>query len=317
MRGEGAIRVPVLFGPTASGKTALAIEVVERAGGAMEILSADSRQVYRFLDIGTAKPTDDQQNRVPHHLLDLITPDVTYAAGEWSRSARTAVAELLQRNVVPFVVGGAGFYIRALFEGLGAPPADPAVLAQLDARLRSEGPEALYEELRRVDPEGAALHDPMNGARTMRALACWEGHGVPYSRWHQTADPFTINGNPVVPALALLDPERSMLYACINRRVEEMMEAGLVEETEQVLAMGYQPDSPGLRTVGYAETVAYLEGRVGKERAVEDIQQATRRYAKRQVTWMRGQMKEGRVVDVSDPEAVVRWVKSEEARSGQ
>jgi len=310
MSEAGPCALPLLFGPTASGKTALALAAAEAAGLAVAIISADSRQVYTSLDIGTAKPTAEQRARVPHHLIDIITPDRTFAAGEWGAQARSIAAGLLEQGVLPFIVGGAGFYIRALFSGLGAPPADPEIVARLDERLKREGAEELYRELESVDPDTAALHDPSNGVRTVRALACWEQYRVPYSSWRRSAEPFTWKERAVVPHFMLLDPDRPHLYQRIDARVLEMVEGGLIEETKQVLAMGYPSDAPGLRTIGYSETVAYLEGRLDLTSAVAAMQQATRRYAKRQVTWMRGQMMEGERFDSEDVAGVAQRLQS-------
>ncbi len=283
MSRQRTIIVPVIAGPTASGKTDLSLALAERFEG-LEIVSADSRQIYTGMDIGTAKPTPDDLRRVPHHMIDIVAPDRLYSAGEYAGAARMAIADILERGGVPLVVGGSGFYIKALFEGLGAPSADQDILRQLQERGGREGFERLYEELQAVDPVAAAAHSPNNHVKTLRALCCYHQTGIPYSTFLARE---SIQVAPFKCTFLGLSPEREQLYRRINRRVLTMLEQGLVEETKRLVEVGYDRSTPGLKTVGYAEVLAWLAGEIAEERMIELIKQSTRRYAKRQMTWLR------------------------------
>ncbi len=276
--------IPVIIGPTASGKTALSLELAERHPG-IEIISADSRQIYAGMDIGTAKPSPEELARVRHHLIDIVAPDVLYSAGEYAEAARNAIAGVLERGGTPLVVGGSGFYVKALFEGLGAPTVDPEILAELQKRGEEEGFDRLHDELMRIDPEAARAHSPNNHVKTLRALCCYHQTGIPYSTFMSGGE--SIQAAPFKPVYHILAPERATLYDRINRRVLSMLEAGLVEETRGLLAAGYERNAPGMRTVGYAEVLAWLAGEISESRMIDLIQQSTRRYAKRQMTWLR------------------------------
>ncbi|MEP7219325.1 MAG: tRNA (adenosine(37)-N6)-dimethylallyltransferase MiaA [Bacteroidota bacterium] len=275
--------IPVIAGPTASGKTGLALALAERIDS-IEIVSADSRQIYMGMDIGTAKPTDEELRAVPHHMIDIITPDILFSAGEYAARAREIIAEILDRGNQPLVVGGSGFYVRALFEGLTAPTVDQEILARLAERGVSEGYEILYDELTRIDPVAASAHSPNNHVKLLRALCCWYQTGVPYSRFSSAQAETQL---PYVPRYLALGPPREMLYERINARVLEMIASGLIAETEGLLAAGYSASSPGLKTVGYAEALKHIAGEIGGAEMIAMIQQSTRRYAKRQMTWLR------------------------------
>lgn len=299
-------RVPVIVGPTASGKTALACALADRYPH-VEIISADSRQIYIGMDIGTAKPSPELLKKIPHHLVDILPPDRAYSAGRFARDAEGIIDAVLARGGTPLVVGGTGFYIRALFHGLGAPAVDPEVYAGLERRMAAEGYDALLEELRRVDPVGATMHPPENRVKTLRALACWHQTGLPYSRFRSSDDSDGLEPPRYRPAIFRLMPDRALLYERINERVQEMVEQGLVEETRRLLEGGYGPDSPGMRTVGYVEAVRFIEGKTDREEMIADIAQATRRYAKRQMTWFRNQIREE---DLIGEEEMGRWLDS-------
>jgi len=279
----GPTIVPVIVGPTASGKTAMSL-LVARSVGNVEIVSADSRQVYIGMDIGTAKPSESERREIPHHLIDIIPPSERYSAGRFASDARAVIDEIVARGRLPLVVGGSGFYIRALFEGLSAPAADPAVYRELERRGEVEGYDRLYEELQRLDPTAAAAHSPNNREKTLRALACIVATGQPYSSF---ATEEAIPAWDRRPAYFGIAPSRPELYARIDRRVEEMVESGLIEETRGLLEGGYNASDPGMRTVGYREALDYLSGECDIESMIARIQQSTRRYAKRQTTWFR------------------------------
>ncbi|MBC7186840.1 MAG: tRNA (adenosine(37)-N6)-dimethylallyltransferase MiaA [Calditrichaeota bacterium] len=285
MRGRvdrARVTIPVLVGPTAAGKSALALNVALRLGA--EIVSADSRQVYKFMDIGTAKPTLEERALVPHHLIDIRKPDEYYSAGEYARDAAAAIAEILARGRFPIVVGGSGFYIKALADGLFGPKITDLTLRE---RLRQEaqdlGVQALWHRLAEVDPVSAARLHPNDAQRIIRALEVYESTGLPISLHqarHRPEQSFAWH------FLGLRWP-RQELYARIERRVDEMMAQGLEEEVRRLLAMGYDERLISLRTVGYKEMFAFLRGELSVEEAVVQIKQHTRNYAKRQMTWFR------------------------------
>jgi tRNA dimethylallyltransferase len=275
--------VPVIVGPTGAGKSALAMALAARLDR-VEIVSADSRQIYIGMDIGTAKPTPSERAAVVHHMLDVVTPDRAYSAGRYADEARTVIRDVVARDRIPLVVGGSGFYVRALFEGLGAPAVDAAVLSALEERMRVEGYEALVAELELVDPESAAAHPAGNRVKTLRALACYHQTGIPYSRFGGSG---ALGSFEMAPSYVGVAPDRATLYAWINARAESMLDAGLLGETRSLLASGIARDAPGMRTVGYREVIAHLDGELDEAAMLAAIQQSTRRYAKRQMTWFR------------------------------
>lgn len=289
----------VIAGPTASGKTALAVELARRAGG--EIVSADSQQVYRHFDIGTAKPSPEELAAVPHHLLSVVEPQETFSAAEYQRLADAAIAEIASRGRPVFVVGGTGLYLRVLLHGVvEAPGADPALRATLEALAAAEGREAVHRRLAEVDPETAAKLPANDLVRIIRALEIHSRTGVPASVWRRE-HAFTQDRYPF--RLFVLEPPREVLYRAINARTEAMFARGLVEETQALLARGYADAAP-MRSVGYVQARAVAEGRMSREEALQDTAQETRRYAKRQLTWFR---KEPGAVHVSPPYDVTAW----------
>jgi len=282
-------RVPpivAVVGPTGSGKSALAVELAARFGG--EIINTDSLQVYRHLDIGTAKPSQAEQARAVHHLIDVVNPDEQFSAGEYVTRAQAVLARLADAEHPAVLCGGTGLYFRALTEGLAAMPAIPtAVKQQVAQQLRELGAPACHAELARLDPERAAALHPNDSARIGRALEVVLATGMPIGRYHGHPSPM---GLPLGAVLYVgWQWERPALYAHINRRVEEMLAAGWVDEVRQVFAMGYSPHAKPLRSIGYREISEYLVGERHAESLAPDIQQRTRNYAKRQLTWFRHQ----------------------------
>jgi len=275
--------VAVILGATATGKSELAYALAERLG--CEIVSADSRQVYRHLDIGTAKPPPEARARVPHHLLDLIEPTETYDVARYGQAARATMREIIGRGRLPLVVGGSGFYLRAATGELRLPmiSADPRVRARLKEMARALGPAALHQRLAAVDPESAGRLHPNDLMRVMRALEVYEVTGRPRSSWTITGG---ANGEFCFLKIGLRLP-RQVLYERINHRVEEMVSRGWAKEVRGLLEAGYPPDCPGLKTLGYPEMIGYVRGELGLEEAVVRIQAQTRQYAKRQLTWFR------------------------------
>lgn len=291
----------VITGPTATGKTALSLDVAERLDG--EIISMDSRQVYRGMDIGTAKVTPDQRARVPHHGLDLVDPDERYSAGRFARDARRWIEEIRARGHTPILVGGTGFFLRALTHPLFREPEMPERAREALKRWLERQPE---EKLRRwladLDPATARTLEASGGRqRVARALEVALLTGRPLSWWHRHAPPET----PPLPLLIfVLWLPREQLYRRINDRVLEMIEAGWVDEVRALLERGYDLDDPGMVATGYPELVAYIRGEWSLEEAIEATQRATRRYARRQFTWFRHQLPPGAIwLDATRPRA--------------
>ena len=274
-------RVPVVVGPTAVGKTAVALALA--AIWPLEIISADSRQVYRRLDIGTAKPTRKERARVPHHGLDLVDPGSRYSAGHFARDAEGWLADIRARGRMPVVVGGTGLYVRALAEGLFREPAlDQARRRSLDAYTARFEPLELLRWAGRLDP-GFRGGGRQRAARAIE-VALLTGH--PLSHWQQAARA----RGAIDPWYIVLTVPRPVLQQRIARRAEEMVRRGLIEEVASVLAEGHAPAAPGLDGIGIREAVEYLHGRRPRESVAEAITVSTRQYAKRQQTWFRHQL---------------------------
>lgn len=271
----------ILCGPTASGKTAAALELAQEIGG--EIVSADSGQVYCGLDIGTAKPSEEERRRVPFHLLDVVTPDLSFSAAQFAESAWRAVEGIRSRGRRPIVAGGTGLYLKALEEGLfDGPTRSPEIRDALEKRFREEGGSRLHEELSRLDPVAARGIPPGNRQRLIRALEVYQLTGKPISEFWREQAPKK-DEKFVKIGLAL---PKDDLYRRIEARVDRMIARGLVNEVANLLET-YPPTAPGLRIIGYKEIVDFLAGSSSLEEAVNLIKIHTRQYAKRQLTWFR------------------------------
>ena len=276
-----AAKVPVLVGPTAVGKTAVGMALA--AHWPVEIISADSRQVYRRLDIGTAKPTRKERARVPHHGLDLVDPGARYSAGHFARDAERWLADIRARGRMPLVVGGTGLYVRALSEGLfQEPPLDAARRRSLDAFTARLEPLELLRWASRLDP-GFRGGGRQRAARAIE-VALLTGRSLSY--WQEAARA----QGPLDPWYIVLTVPRPVLHQRIARRATEMIQRGLIEEVASVLAEGHGPTAPGLDGVGIREAVDYLHGRRPRESVADAIALSTRQYAKRQQTWFRHQL---------------------------
>jgi tRNA dimethylallyltransferase len=279
--------VVVVTGPTAAGKSAVAIELALRLGG--EIVNADSVQVYKYLDIGTAKPTLEERGRVPHHLLDVVRPDEPYDAGRYCEDARKVAADVHARGGVVFLAGGTGLYIRAFLEGLLAgAPADPALRAELEQEAeraaRQGDPDRLHRRLAAIDPEaGRAIH-PHDRRRVVRALELLERTGRPPSALraaHHFADrPFRV-------LYLVLDPGVAELDARIDARAQAMIEAGLLRECRWLREHGFGPELRPLQSIGYRHVMPVVDGLETLAGALEGMRRDTRRFARRQRTWFR------------------------------
>jgi len=289
--------VLVLVGPTASGKTEISFRLARALGG--EILSADSRQLYRYLDIGTAKPALRIRRAIPHHFVDSLLPDEQFSAGEFGQQGRQVIEEILARGRRPIVVGGSGLYVRSLIDGIfEGPGRNRRLRALLEGKAESGGVGDLLEELRAVDPESAAKADPTKPRRIIRALEVYHTTGEPISvlqRRNRSLIGF-------VPVQFGLEWDRAALYKRIERRCAAMIEEGLLREVEELERRGYRPPLNALNTVGYAEAFAFRRGEISYAEMLRLFERNSRRYAKRQLTWFRSDRR-------------VRWIPMSENRT--
>ena len=272
----------VIEGPTASGKTALAIELARRLD--TEIISADSRQVYRHMDIGTAKPSSSELEAVPHHLISIIEPSQSYNVGLFCEDAGKVVERLHSQGRIPLVCGGTGMYVAGLLKGIFPQPEIPAQIRHnIRQRMAAEGPERMYGELREADPEFAGKISPNDRQRIQRGLEIWTATGISISEHWRRQE----REQRYVAYRILLDPPRKELYARINRRMEQMLAAGLTDEIKRLLELGYDEHSPGLSSLGYREFLPWLRNSASLQDCTALAAQHSRNYAKRQCTWYR------------------------------
>lgn len=280
-------RIPLvaIVGPTATGKTALAVALAERLREriACEAVAADSRQIYRLMDVATAKPTSQERALLPHHLIDVVWPDQAYTLAEYQRDATAAIADIHARGGLPLLVGGTGLYVRAVVDGLAIPEVAPRpeLRAELEAEARDRGVEALHGRLAALDPEAARRIDARNVRRVIRALEVCLATGRRFSE-QQGARP-----TPYRTLLLGLNMPREALYARADRRVDAMIAAGLAEETRALVERGYGWDLPSMSSLGYREIGAYLRDEATLPEAVERLKLDTHAYIRRQVTWFR------------------------------
>ncbi|MXZ00703.1 tRNA (adenosine(37)-N6)-dimethylallyltransferase MiaA [Candidatus Poribacteria bacterium] len=277
------VRLLCLLGPTAVGKTEIAIQLAQRLNA--EIISVDSRQIYRQMDIGTAKPTPEERQAARHHLIDCADISQPFSVADYQSLADAAIADIQNRGKRVLLVGGAGLYFRVIVDGLfEGPGADIALREQLEREADQLGVEALHERLRACDPVSAERIHPNNVVRVIRALEIYELTGTPMSEHQQQWQ--HENQRYLFTAFCLTMP-RALLYQRIEQRVDVMLANGLVAEVEALLAEGYARDSAALRSFGYRELIAYLDGKCTYLEAVAQLKQNTRRFAKRQLTWFR------------------------------
>jgi tRNA dimethylallyltransferase len=295
-----------VVGPTASGKSALALRLARACGG--EIVSCDSQQVYRGLDIGTAKPSPAERREVPHHLLDVVEPDQPFSAAEYARLARAALDGIRGRGRLPVVAGGTGLYLRALLSGLFEGPArDPRLRERLAATAARFGDGRLHRLLRRVDPAAAARIEPRDRVRVVRALEVFKATGRPISG-EQERGALPLEGFRVL--VLGLRPERGALRRAVLARTRAMMEGGLVDEASRLLERGLSPQLRALQSIGYRQAVAVARGELAPAEAEASIVRETMRLAKRQLTWFRHQQPDTRWFEEPDAayEAAVCWL---------
>lgn len=271
-----------IAGPTAAGKTTLSIELAKQFGTA--VLSADSRQMYRYMDIGTAKPTPEERQGIPHYFIDTLDPDEEYSAGRFEADADKLLKTLFVQNEVVICVGGSTLYYEALWNGMDDMPAIPEdIRNQLNLEFRDKGLESLVSELSDIDPPTFSTIDRQNPARVIRALEVFRATGQPISSFRIKKEKQT---DWEIIKIGLTD-DRPMLYRRIDARVLEMIRMGLLEEVGTLLERGYSPDLASLQSIGYQEIISHLQGNISQEEAIRLIQRNSRRYAKRQLTWFR------------------------------
>ena len=274
----------VLTGPTAVGKTALSIQLAKRIGG--EIVSADSMQVYKYMDIGSAKITKEEMEEVPHHLIDVLDPDEEFHVFRFQEMAKEAIKGIYERGHLPILVGGTGFYIQALVYDIafGEEEDHSAIRERLENTAREKGSAYLYEYLEKVDPDSAKIIHPNNQKRMIRALEFYELNGTPISehnkRERQKESPYDF-------CYFVLNDDRELIYQKIDQRVDEMLAKGLVEEVRALKEMGFQKDMVSMQGLGYKEILSYLDGECTLDEAVYLIKRDTRHFAKRQLTWFK------------------------------
>jgi len=284
-----------ILGPTAVGKTEIAIAVAQKLNA--EIVSADSRQIYRYMDIGTAKPTPSEQAQIRHHLIDFVTPDEHFSVADYQRAADIAIQDIQSRGKQAMLVGGTGLYFRAVVDGLfDGPNADPEFRAKLMAEAQKFGAEVLHRRLSQVDPKSASRIHPNDIIRVIRALEVYEKTGKTISELQKEWN----RASPRYSFVAFgINRERHQLYHRINERVDKMLAAGLLEEVKSLIARGYvkiplpplekgeNKNLPAMKGFGYKELIDYLNGKYDWNTAVDLLKRNTRRFAKRQLTWFR------------------------------
>jgi tRNA dimethylallyltransferase len=276
-------KILTIVGPTASGKTKIGIRLADIFNG--EIVSCDSRQVYRLLNIGTAKPTKIEQAEAVHHLIDLVNPDEKFTAAQYGEKAGEVIEDIINREKTPIIVGGSGLYLKALERGFFAGPGENTKIREkLKKEKEKLGKQHLYNRLKEIDEESASKIHPNDEVRITRALEVYELTGKPISYWQKSGEYKKLKYKLVKFGL---NWERKKLYERINQRVDQMIESGLLDEVKNIQKRGYSEKLTALNTFGYKEIFSYLKGEISLEKGIELIKQHTRNYAKRQLTWFR------------------------------
>jgi tRNA dimethylallyltransferase len=292
-------RIWLIVGPTASGKSALALRLAETTGA--EIVGADSMQLYRDLRVLTARPAPDEEARAPHHLFGTVDAACGWSVGRWLRAATETLAQIAARGRPAVVVGGTGLYFRALTRGLAEiSPVPAAARAEAEADFARLGEAAFRERLAGADPAAAARIAPGDRQRLVRAWEVWAATGAALSDWMRTGEPVLA---PDAWSAVALEPPRDALYARCDARLESMADAGALDEVAALIARELDPALPAMKAVGVREFAAHLRGEASLEDALAAAQRETRRYAKRQLTWMRGQMADWPRITAAEPEA--------------
>lgn len=278
-------KIIILAGPTASGKTSLALRLATLFDG--EIVSADSIQIYRHMDIGSAKPTPNEKARIYHHMIDIRDPNDEYSVGDYVRESRSVVESLINKKRIPFVVGGTGLYIRGLMGGLvDLPPSDPDLRARLLKQAHESGNDTLFDALKKVDIESANRIGAHNLPRIVRAL---EIFGLTGERMSDLVDRHVFQDRPYDAFFICISPKREVLYERIDNRVENMLKTGLLSEVINLRKMGYSSNLKSMQSLGYRHAAMILDEKSGFDEAVSLMKRDTRHYAKRQLTWFRSE----------------------------
>ncbi len=282
MSSDTPLTAIIVQGTTATGKSALALKLAELNDS--EIISADSRQIYKYMDIGTAKPSPQEQEKIKHHLIDIVTPDEFYNAGRFARDAEQIIKDLNHSGIIPVITGGTGFYIKALLEGLAAIPEIPLKNKQaIESEHSSKTNLQLHEYLRTFDPDSAERINHQDRQKLLRAISVYQYTGNPISSyWQREQRRIPINCFKI-----LIERPRQEIYERIDKRVDLMLEMGLLEEVEFLIKKGYQKNDPGMRSVGYQELLPYFLENKDLGICIDLIKQHTRNYAKRQITWLK------------------------------
>ncbi|TSC74914.1 MAG: tRNA dimethylallyltransferase [Parcubacteria group bacterium Gr01-1014_30] len=292
-------KLVVVLGPTASGKTELALKLAKRFRG--EVVSADSRQIYRGMNIGTAKPKKAEGEAVKHHLVDIKNPNQLYTVWQYKRDAVKKINEILTRGKTPLLVGGTGLYIKAVIDNLAIPRAKPdkKLRKLLEAKIKKSGLKSVYEELVKVDPEAAYIVDPQNPRRVIRALEVAIKTKRPFSKQRK-------KGRPLFDSLQIgLNLKQNELKDRIEERVDNMVEAGLLKEVKGLVKL-YDKNLPAFDAIGYRETIDHLQGKSSLKRTAEEIKKNTWRFAKRQMTWFKRDKRINWVKNQKEAEKLVR-----------
>jgi tRNA dimethylallyltransferase len=277
--------IPIICGPTASGKTDIAVKLIESYP--LEIISADSRQIIKHLNVGTAKPSEDEQVKYKFHLIDIVEPGQRYSAFQFIDNAESLIGNILKAKKIPIIVGGTGFYLRALTDGVVEIEQDDFTIREkLEKQYEEQGEEKLFKQLEKIDPLEATKIHPHNRIRLIRALEIYYLTGKSKSELMTTG---AYKKSKYNFYYYCINPERDNLYNKINRRVDKMLETGLITEIQQLIAQGMRDNIKKANVIGYNEILSYLDGNYSLEEAVSMIKQNSRRYAKRQMTWFRKQ----------------------------
>ena len=275
--------VVVLIGPTAIGKTTLALELADRF--CCEIVSVDSMQVYRYMDIGTAKPSQEEQKRVVHHLIDIVDPDIQFDAAQFVKHTLSAINKIVSKGKIPLLTGGTGLYLKALVNGIfdHELATDETIRANLIQQLESDGNLKMFEQLRKVDPETASRIHPNDYQRLLRALEIYQISGRPWSEHLQDQPTPPVQFKKILQLGLTCD--RQLLYERIEERSKHMMQAGLIQEVEGLREMGYKSELSSMQSIGYRHVNNYIDGVWDMDETIRLLMRDTRRYAKRQMTW--------------------------------
>ena len=274
----------VITGPTASGKTAMSIEMAQKLGG--EIINADSMQVYKYMDVGTAKPDMEERAGIPHHLIDVIEPTDSFSAAQYTQMAHRCIAEVHGKGKIPILVGGTGLYIDSVVYNInyGDSSADEALRRRLNGMADDMGNEHLHKMLAEIDPQSAEKIHPSDRKRIVRALEVYYHTGETMTEQKRKS---RSEGIPYSAELYAIDTDRALLYERINKRVDIMLESGLIDEVKRLTDMGVNREMTSMQGIGYKELIRYLDGEISIDTAIGMIKQGSRRYAKRQLTWFR------------------------------